>query len=364
MRISNEFIKSAEASGWRKMYTTIVTELAKTDDRVIYACADLGRACGCAAFECAFPDRFVNVGIAEQNGISVSAGLASFGNIVFFSTFAPFATMRVLEQIRLNCAYTHLPVIITGTDTGISLTPLGNTHYGLEDMGVVRAIPGMTVVSPADGLQMARLMEKMLTYNAPVYMRIADSRAILPVYAEDRDFEIGKAVSLKDGKDVTIAACGAMVAVALDAAKLLAKEGIDAAVLDIHTIKPLDEAAVKQAIKKTGLIVSLEEHVVTSGLGSAIAEVIAAEGAGKLLKIGLPDAFLPTIASYNEKMEELGLTASPVAQKIKAFLQDSKTFTLDRMAKQQDGGQGRPLNLFQPFPAECCFCYILLYVNI
>ena len=253
------------------------TALAKygEDTRVVVLDADLSKSTKTEMFLKKYPERFINCGIAEANMMCVAAGLASCGKVVFASSFAMFAAGRAFEQVRNSIGYTKLNVKIGATHAGISVGEDGASHQCLEDIALMRSIPGMVVINPADDIEAQLAVKAAIDHQGPVYMRFG--RLAAPdVNGEDYKFEIGKGVTLRDGKDVTLIGTGLMVAETLKAADMLAEEGIDARVINIHTIKPIDEEILIKASKETGAIVTAEEHYIMGGLGSAVTEVICA----------------------------------------------------------------------------------------
>ncbi|MDD2778981.1 MAG: transketolase family protein, partial [Candidatus Methanomethylophilaceae archaeon] len=283
----------------------------KTREDVVVLDADLASSTKTSDFLDAAPDRFVEVGIAEQNMIGVSAGLAASGKTVFASTFAVFATGRCWEQIRLSVAYPKLNVKIVATHCGISVGADGTSHQALEDISLMRSLPNMTVVSPADAYETYDATLAISEKDGPFYMRMgrSDVPTIMP---EDTGFRIGKASVLVDGKDVSLVGTGQMVHACLEAAKILRKEGISAEVVNMSTIKPLDTATLGKTISRTGCIVTAEEHSIIGGLGSAVAEYISEEGFVPLTRIGTRDTFGES-GTPEELFKKYGLTAEDVA---------------------------------------------------
>ena len=258
----------------RNYYGKALAKLAETNPDVVVLDADLAGSTKTSEFRKVAPERFVEVGIAEQDMIGVAAGLAASGKTVFASTFAVFASGRCWEQIRLAMAYPRLNVKVVSTHCGISVGPDGASHQALEDLAIMRAIPNMTVISPADAYEAYAATLAIADYNGPVYMRLG--RADMPViFDEDVKFEIGKARLLRSGSDVTLIGTGQMVSLCLDAAEALEKEGISADVIDMSTIKPLDIDAIYESVTKTGCVVTAEEHSVIGGLGSAVSEFLS-----------------------------------------------------------------------------------------
>ena len=301
--------------GARAVFGQAILESAKERDDFYVLSADLGQSSGLGRFRGDFPDRFVNCGIAEQNMIGIAAGLAKDGTNVFATSFSPFVTMRACEQVRMNMGYMQLNIKTVGLGSGLVMAQLGNSHYGLEDGSVMRAIPGMTVVSPADGAQIVKAVEALCDFTGPVYLRLTGGPGLPVVYEEDFDFRIGKAITVREGKDIAVIAAGTMVYYANKAAEILAEKGIDASVIDMHTIKPLDTEAVEARLGKK-LIVTVEEASVVGGLGSAVAEYLAPKkDKPPQLILGIRD-FFPHAGGYPYLLEQCRLTAEQIAEDI------------------------------------------------
>ncbi|MDR1053021.1 MAG: transketolase family protein [Planctomycetaceae bacterium] len=293
-----------------------IPEIAKTRDDIRVVTSDLALLSGLDRFKKVYPDRFLNVGIAEQNMIGVAAGLAKEGNCVFATTYATFLTMRSFEQIRHNMGYQNLPVKAVGSSAGLAMGTSGNTHYAFEDLAVMRAIPNLTVLSPSDSFEAYKMAFASACVDVPMYIRLTGTLNCPIVYQDDYEFEIGKAITLRNGTDVTIIACGTMVHTSLEAAKILESAGISAAVINMHTIKPLDKQVIETACKETRLIVTVEEHNVIGGLGSAVAEYKSAlQDAPAQLFIGIPDTFCKP-GDYQYLLNHFGLKPEVIAQKI------------------------------------------------
>lgn len=277
----------------REIYGRTLAELGRQNDKIVGITADLARTTAIVHFADAFPDRFFNVGIAEQNMFGIAAGLAKAGLIPFASTMAVFTCLRGGEQVRTDIAYQNLPVKIIATHAGISFGHAGTTHHCTEDFAVMRAIANMTVLCPADGIETSKAVQACVKTPGPVYIRIG--RGFEPrVYdSEDYPFEIGNAVEMCPGTDITVICCGPVVYHAVQAAKILREEqGVSVRVLNMHTIKPIDEAAILRAVADTRRIVTFEDHSVVGGLGTAVADVVAASGKGCAFeKAGIPDEF-------------------------------------------------------------------------
>ena len=304
----------AEKIATRDAYGAALAELGDKYDFVVLD-ADLAAATKTAVFKKKFPERFFDCGIAEGNMVSVAAGIASTGKPVFASSFAMFAAGRAFEQIRNSVGYPHLNVKIGATHAGITVGEDGATHQCLEDIALMRTIPGMTIINPADAVEAKAAVEAALQINGPVYLRFG-RMAVPVVYDESYKFELGKGVKMADGNDVTIIATGIMVDLALQAAKVLEGEGISARVINIHTIKPLDKDIVAAAAKETGAIVTAEEHNVIGGLGSAVAEAVCETCPVPVLRVGVQDAYGHS-GKVPPLMKMYGLTVEDIVAKAK-----------------------------------------------
>ncbi|MBQ5884008.1 MAG: transketolase family protein [Clostridia bacterium] len=281
-----EVIKTAT----RDAYGKALVELGEKNKNVVVLDADLAAATKTGAFKKAFPERFFDTGIAESNMMSLAGGLATTGFTVFASTFAMFAAGRAFEQVRNTIGYPHLNVKIGATHAGISVGEDGASHQCCEDIALMRSIPGMVIINPADDIEARAAVFAAAEHDGPVYMRFG-RLAVPRVFDENYKFEIGKAVTLKEGTDVTIIATGLMVNEAIEASKTLEAEGISVELINMHTIKPLDKAAVIKAAKKTGCIVTAEEHNIIGGLGSAVAEAVSEECPVPVVRVGVNDEF-------------------------------------------------------------------------
>ena len=296
----------------RSYYGKALAELAKTRKDVVVLDADLAGSTKTSDFEKVAPERFVEVGIAEQNMIGVASGLAASGKTVFASTFAVFATGRCWEQIRLAVAYPKQNVKIVSTHCGISVGEDGASHQGLEDISIMRSIPNMVVISPADAYEAYAATMAIADYKGPCYMRLG--RADFPTVTEEgAKFEIGKAKILREGKDVTLLGTGQMVSACLEAAEELAKKGISAEVINVSTIKPLDTGCIGKSVRKTGCAVTAEEHSIIGGLGSAVAEFLSEESPAPLVRVGTKDTFGES-GKAELLMEKYGLTAAEIVK--------------------------------------------------
>ncbi len=308
---------------FRPSFGLMIAQLLQERQDVVFVVADSARACRLKCPE-EVADRVVECGIAEQNMIGVAAGLARTGKKPIAFAFAPFSCERCFEQIRLDVAYSNLNVIVVGSEGGVGMGTQGVTHYGWEDLAVMRSLPGMTVMDPADHVEMYQCLYKALELNGPVYIRLSGG---IPrnVYQQESVLEMGRAHVLRDGKDACIMAVGTMVSVALEAAAMLEKQGYQAGVADMWSIKPLDEELVRQCARDHKTIVTLEEHTVINGLGSAVADVLAQTGnAPAMLKLGLPDAYPHSVSPYPVMLQDYGLTAEQVAQRVAQTLAPRK----------------------------------------
>lgn len=303
----------------RESYGNALVELGKEHEDVVVLDADLAAATKTGIFKKAFPERHIDCGIAECNMIGVAAGIATTGKVPFASSFAMFAAGRAFEQVRNSVGYPKLNVKIGATHAGISVGEDGASHQCNEDIALMRTIPGMVVICPSDDVEAKAAVKAAYEHQGPVYMRFG--RLAVPVINDNEDykFELGKGVVLREGKDVTIIATGLPVSNCLEAAEKLAADGIDAKVINIHTIKPLDEELVVAAAKETGKVVTVEEHSVIGGLGSAVCDVLSENAPTKVLKIGINDTFGESGPAV-ELVKKYGLDADSIYAKVKAFV--------------------------------------------
>lgn len=302
----------------RDAYGEALAELGAVNENIVVLEADLSKSTKTSDFKKVYPERFFNMGIAEQNMIGTAAGFAAAGKTPFASTFAVFAAGRAYDQIRNSIAYPNLNVKIAATHAGLTVGEDGGSHQMLEDIALMRALPNMTVFVPADGIETKQVIKAAAELEGPVYIRLG--RPKVPVlFGDDYKFEIGKGVVLKEGTDVTLIGTGIMVSKAMEAAELLAAEGISAAVVNISTIKPLDAELIIAQAQKTGAVVTCEEHTICGGLGSAVAEVLVENCPVPMARVGVEDKFgesgLP-----DELLEKYGLSASNIAAKAKAVI--------------------------------------------
>lgn len=307
------------AKATREAYGETLKELGAKIPEIVVLDADLSASTKTAVFAKAFPDRFFDTGIAEGNMMSVAAGLAASGKIPFASTFAVFGAGRAYEQIRNSICYPNLNVKVAVTHAGLTVGEDGATHQMLEDIALMRALPNMTVVVPADAAETAQVIRWAASYQGPVYIRIGRAK-VEDVISPDAEFVPGKSTTLADGSDVTIMACGIMTQQALQAAKMLAEEGISARVINMSSIKPIDEEAIVKAAKETGAIVTCEEHTVMGGLGSAVAEVVVRQCPVPMAMVGTEDVFGQS-GKASEVLKVYGLTPEHIALEAKKLVE-------------------------------------------
>lgn len=303
----------------RDSYGNALAELGKEHENLVVLDADLAAATKTGVFKKAYPERFIDCGIAEANMTGVAAGLSTCGKVPFISSFAMFVAGRAFEQVRNSIGYPHLNVKIGATHAGITVGEDGATHQCNEDIALMRTIPGMVIINPADDVEARAAVKAAYEYEGPVYLRFG--RLALPIIHNESSykFEIGKGEILRDGKDVTIVATGAMVSNSLEAAERLAADGIEAKVINIHTIKPLDKELVVAAAKETGKVVTVEEHSVIGGLGSAVCDTLAQKAPTQVMKIGMNDIFGES-GSAVELLKKYKLDAESIYEKIKNFV--------------------------------------------
>lgn len=297
----------------RNGFGEAIVELGRENKNVIVVDIDIGKSCKTGDFRKELPEQYLNVGIAEQNGAGVAAGLATCGKIPFVVTYAAFGSMRICEMIRQEIAYPNLNVKIACSHGGLTPANDGASHQAIEDMGILRTIPNMTVCMPADFASSKALVKAAAEYDGPVYLRFTRD-AVPVIYDENERFELGKAKLLREGRDVAIIANGDTVCLALEAADRLQEQGVSARVVDMHTIKPLDLACVNACIDDIGRIITVEDHNILNGLGSAVAEVIAERGKGRLKRIGVQDQFGQS-APYERLLAMNGITVENIVDK-------------------------------------------------
>ena len=308
----------ADKIATRQAYGEALIELVEKNDKVVVLDADLANATQTCKVAKAHPEKFYNCGIAEANMVDIAAGMSTMGLIPYCSSFAMFAAGRAYEQIRNSIAYPHFNVKICATHAGVSVGEDGGSHQCIEDMGILSTIPGMTVVMPADYNAARKLTRAAAEFDGPVYLRFTRD-AVPEVYGPEQEFVIGKAITLREGTDAAIIATGDTVHIALEAAEELLKQGTKVCVLDMHTIKPLDVEAVTKAVNECGKIVTVEDHNIINGLGSAVASIAADMGRGIVKRIGILDQFGQS-APYERLLEMNGITAENISSTVKAIL--------------------------------------------
>lgn len=317
----NEAVQKERSLISKEIFGKVITALGKEKENIVVCDTDLMRCFGTKAFSEQFPSRHINFGIAEQNCMAAAAGLALSGKNVFASSFANFASKRACDQVSIAVAYNGANVKVCGLYAGLTAEKNGGTHIGIEDVALMRSIPDLCVIEPADTYELEAVTRFLAAYEGPVYFR-QPKMYIRSVYEEVPDFELGKGVTLRGGSDAAVIACGITAGIAVDAAQLLQKEGIDVRVINMPTIKPLDEEIIREAAVQTGHIVTCENHSVIGGLGSAAAEVLAGMKEKAVLhRIGIRDTFGVT-ASLDYQLKKNGLTAENIAAEIKGMLAD------------------------------------------
>lgn len=308
----------AQKIATREAYGNALADFG-VDSRIVVLDADLSKSTKTEMFKKKFPERFINMGIAEGNMMTVAAGLATCGKIVFASSFAIFAAERACEQVRNSICYPSLNVKIGATHAGISVGEDGASHQAIEDMAIMRSFPNMTVISPADAVETRSAVKAAIEHDGPVYLRLG--RLSVPVLFDENDykFELGKGITLSEGSDVTVIATGLMLHAALEAKEMLDKEGIGARIIDMHTIKPIDRDIIIKAARETGAIVTAEEHTICGGLGSAVAEVLVGNCPVPMKMVGIMDKFGKS-GKPAKLLEMYGLTASDIVGKVKEVI--------------------------------------------
>lgn len=307
-----------EKQATRDAYGLALVELGGLYNDVVVMDADLSKSTKTADFAKAFPQRFFNAGIAEQNLMGMAAGLAACGKVVYASTFAVFATGRAFEQVRNSLAYGKLNVKVCATHAGVTVGEDGGSHQSVEDIATMRSIPNMTVVVPADGMSTRQAVLALYHQQGPAYLRLG--RPSIPLlYDENAEFQIGRGIELKQGSDATLIACGLMVARCLEAARILEQEGIQVSVVDMHTVKPLDEELVIRKARETGAIVTAEEHSVIGGLGGAVCETVCAHCPVPVLRLGIEDKFGQS-GSPDELLDYYGLNVGQIMMNVRKII--------------------------------------------
>ncbi|MFA5097785.1 MAG: transketolase family protein [Candidatus Margulisiibacteriota bacterium] len=314
---------SKKLAATRDAYGKALVDLGREDPRVVVLDADLACSTKTGMFCKAFPDRFINCGVAEQDMIGTAAGLAACGKTAFASTFSAFASGRAWDQIKISVAYPRLNVKIVATHGGITVGEDGVTHQALEDLGIIRVMPNMTLIVPADSVEAYKAVKAAAAFNGPVYIRLSRQATGIVYEDESYEFKIGKSVLMRNGSDVSIIACGLMVEQSLVAAEQLEKEGISARVVNMHTLRPLDEDAVIGAAQETGSIVTAEEHQISGGLGSAVCEIVAGTFPVPVVRIGVKNTFAES-GKPSDLLEKYGLTANDIIKAAKQAVSNKK----------------------------------------
>lgn len=302
--------------GQRGTFGLEMLEKAENNPNLIVMTADVSVPAGLDRFRKKHTDKFIDVGIAEQNMIGIAAGLASEGFEVYTTTYAPFHTLRCLEQIRMDIAEMKHPVRMVGLSSGVVLGMIGNMHCSFEDIALIRALPNITIISPADSLELVKVLNALDSYKHPVYLRLTGGAPSPIIYKEDYHFEIGKAVTIQEGNDITIIGVGSILSEAIKAAQILDEQGISTRVINMHTIFPLDHDVLSEVFKSSKLVVTLEEHVTMGGLGGAVAESVALmRNKAPHLLLGLPSDY-SVAGIYEEMLEIYGINAEKIAAQI------------------------------------------------
>lgn len=320
MEVTSKNIRFLARMGTRGAYGQAITEMAEEGYPFYATTADLARSSGYDRLKANFPEKFFDCGISEQNMVGLAAGIARTGTPVFASTFGPFASLRCADQIKNYMGYMGMNVKMVALDSGLTLASLGSSHYGLEDMTLISSIPNIVLISPADALEIYQAVYAAAKYQGPVYIRITGGTAPQMIHRnEDYRFEIGKAITLKEGSDVAILACGAIIANAIKAVGMLEKKNISCTVVDMHTVRPLDRLTIDRTLSHK-LIVTVEEHSIHGGFGSAVAEYLAPiSHKPPQLMLGV-NGFFPHAGDYQYLLEQCGLTAEQIAQEIETKL--------------------------------------------
>lgn len=303
-----------EKQATREAYGKALVELGHKHDNVVVLDADLSKSTKTGDFAKVFPERFINAGIAEQNMIGMSAGLAAAGKVVYASSFAMFAVGRAFEQVRNSLAYAKLNVKVCATHAGLTVGEDGGSHQSVEDIAIMRSVPNMIVVVPSDGTSTRKAVMALYEKEGPAYLRLG--RPAVPlIYDDSMDFEIGKGIELRDGKDITLVACGIMVEKCQQAAEFLAKEGIEVSLIDMHTIKPLDEDLLIRKARETGAVLTAEEHNIIGGLGGAVCELLSEKCPVPVKRIGIMDVFGQS-GSPDDLLQHYGLTIDNIIKNV------------------------------------------------
>lgn len=314
--------------GMRRVVGMVLNDMVKEDENFMFATADVARYFGASEFQRQYPEHMIDVGIAEQNLVGIAAGMQKEGFHVFAATYATFITARALDQVRVNLGYMKLGVKLIGVGGGLAEGDLSATHMGLEDIADIRIIPNIVIISPADGAELIKAMHALIHFDGPAYLRLSGKTNIPVIYTGDYEFKIGKSVCLRDGEDLAIIGTGIMVGTALKAAKELEDRGIGCRVINMHTIKPLDTEELDYLVRYR-LIVSIEEHMISGGLGSAIAEYYSDKEERPLHQIIAVEDYYPDANEYDRLLDTCGLTEEKIIKRIMDQLR--------KMEKRQDG---------------------------
>lgn len=312
-------MKDVKLAATREAYGKTLVELGRENKDIVVLDADLAVSTKTAMFRKEFPERFFDLGVAEQDMIGTAAGLATCGKIVFASTFAVFGSGRAWDQVRMSVAYTRQNVKIVVTHSGITTGEDGASHQANEDIAIMRALPNMTVIVPADAVETAKVIRAAAKAYGPYYIRLSRPKTPIIYDNEDYDFKIGKGIIMREGKDATVFACGLMVGKALEAAEQLKKKGIDCKVVNLHTIKPIDKELIIKSAKETKAVVTAEEHSIIGGLGSAVAEVLVENACVPMVRVGTKDLFGES-GKPEELLVKYGLTAAEIKKAVKTVL--------------------------------------------
>ncbi len=316
-------MKEIKLAATREAYGKTLVEMGRKDPKIVVLDADLSVSTKTAMFAKEFPERFFDMGVAEQDMISTAAGLAACGKTVFASTFAVFGSGRAWDQVRMSVAYTRLNVKIVVTHGGITTGEDGASHQANEDIAIMRALPNMTVIVPADAVETAKVISECAGFYGPTYIRLGRTKTPIIYESEDYDFKIGKGVILKPGIDITIFSCGIMVSKALEAAEELKKEKIDCRVVNLHTIKPIDKELIVKCAQETGAVVTAEEHSIVGGLGGAVAEILVENTCVPMARVGIKDMFGES-GKPEELLVKYGLTTQSIVDAAKTVLKRKK----------------------------------------
>lgn len=316
MKIDNKSIRRWAKLGSRPTFGLAITQLAKEHSDVYVMTADVSTSAGLDRYKRSCASQFIDVGIAEQNMMVIATGLSNEGSKVYTTTFAPFQSMRCLEQIRVYQGYMNKPLVMIGLASGLYHSYLGNTHCCFEDVAVLRGIPNISIVTPADTTEIVKVIQASYSYDKALYIRLMDNKNAPIIYNDDYEFEIGKANSLREGKDIALLACGTMVAKSLEVADILEKYDVHAKVIDFHTVKPLDKAMLDEIGQNYKYIATIEEHNIIGGLSSAIAEYyMQKENKPIQIMIGIDD-FYPHASAYEDALKQCGLMSSQIVERI------------------------------------------------